>query len=108
MLKLVVNNNKTEEEEEQPQLKPDWRGPIDGDWLSGMKTGTEFLVRDKTGRFPRWVVHEFTHAGKLKGNVLICPTATLNDPKTWQWVDPVEFCRAFEFRGIVEVPEDNG
>lgn len=107
MLKLVVNNNKTEEEAEQPILKLDWKGPKDGDWLSKMKCGTEFLVRAKTGESPRWLLHEFTHGGKIHGNVLICPTSTLNDPRTWKWVDPIEFCRSFELRGILEEPKDD-
>ena|SRR5258707_70074 len=104
MLKLVVNNNKTEEEVEQPTLQPAWRGPKDGDWLSPMKCGTEFLVRSHEQ--PKWLLHEFTHGGKIHGNVLICPTSTLNDVRTWKWVDPIEFCKAFDLRGILEVPED--
>jgi len=108
MLKLVVNNNKTEEEElEQSRLAPDWRGPKDGDWLSPMKSGTEFLVRGKTLGQPRWLLTEFTHGGKLKGNVLICPTSSLNNPATWMWVDPIEFCRAFEWRATLAVPDDD-
>lgn len=108
MLKLVVNNKEEEETQaEQPQLKLDWKGPKDGDWLSPMKCGTEFLVRAKMGESPRWLLHEFTHGGKIHGNVLICPTPTLNDPRTWKWVDPAEFCRAFELRGIIEIPEND-
>lgn len=107
MLELVVNNEIEEEGLPQPVLKPAWRGPKDGDWLSPMKCGTEFLVRSKVGEAPKWLLHEFTHGGKIHGNVLICPTPTLNDPRTWKWVDPIEFCKSFELRGILEEPKDD-
>jgi hypothetical protein len=107
MLKLVVNNKEEDEELPQPRLQTDWMGPKDGDWLSPMKSGTEFLVRSKTGELPRWLLHEFTHGGKIHGNVLLCPTSTLNDVRTWKWVDPTEFCKSFELRGILEVPEND-
>jgi hypothetical protein len=86
-------------------FKMDPKGPDGGDWLSPMKTGTEFLVRYKMTT-ERWLLHEFTHGGKIHGNVLICPTPTLNDPRTWKWADPIEFCKAFELRGILEVPDE--
>ena len=95
-LELVVNN-------EDIPAKPNGKPPINGDWLSDLPSSTEFLCRDKAGRlFPRFVVLEYTHGGKLRGNVLLIPTKTLNDVKTWQWVDPIEFCAIFEFRGIIE------
>lgn len=105
-LELVVNND-------EPVPKTDRKDPpIGGDWLTPLgnhphpPTGVEFLCRDKAGRFtPRFVVSEFTFGGKIRGNVLLIPTKTLNDVKTWQWVDPVEFCQIFEFRGIIEEPE---
>lgn len=92
---------------EQPKLKLAYSGPKDGgpDWLSGMECGTEFKCRDKTGRTPRWLVVEYTHMGKLKGDVLLCPTVRLNNPDSWFWVDPVAFCKEWEFRGVIEVPE---
>ena len=100
MLELVVNNE--EEDIERPALKPDWMGPID--WLSPMPSGTEFLCRWLVAD-NKWKLWAFTHGGKLHGNVLLCPTMTLNDDRTWQWVDPIEFCKAWEFRGILEVPD---
>lgn len=90
----------------KPMLKLAPKGPEEGDWLSPLKSGTEFKCRDKTGRQPRWLVNEFTHCGKLKGDVLLTPTVTLNDPKSWFWVEPVEFCKQWEFRGIIEEPSN--
>lgn len=73
------------------------------DYLSDMKSGTEFLVRDKTGITPRWLVVEWVNGGlHSTGNVLLIPTKSANDVRTWIWVDPIEFCKAFEFRGIIE------
>lgn len=89
-----------------PIPKPAWKGPVETDWLSPLACGTEFLCRDKTGRNPRWLVNEFTHCGKIHGNVLVSPTVTLQDPKTWFWVEPVEFCKQWEFRGIIEEPKN--
>lgn len=103
--RLVVNND-----EEVIAAKPARQEPPPSDWLSGMKAGTEFLCRDKTMRyFPRWVALEYTHGGMLEPkpgirNVLLIPTKTMQDVKTWQWVDPLEFCMIFEFRGIIEEP----
>lgn len=103
-LELVVDNDPVIPA--KPGSKPP---PPNGDWLSPLGdppypfSGTEFLCRDKAGRFaPRFVVQEYTFGGKIRGNVLLIPTKTLNDPKTWQWVDPIEFCQIFEFRGIIE------
>lgn len=90
----------------KPKLNLDLGGPTDGDWLSSMTSGTEFKCRDKTGRSPRWLVNEFTHMGKLKGDVLLAPTVQLRDPKSWFWVDPIEFCKQWEFRGIIEIPDE--
>lgn len=87
-----------------PKTAP--KEPSEGDWLSGMICGTEFKCRDKTGRTPRWLVQEFTQMGKLKGDVLLSPTVTIQDPKGWFWVEPVEFCRQWEFRGIIEEPKE--
>jgi hypothetical protein len=101
---------KVEEEDnvipfKKPMLRLAPKQPEDGDWLSPLKAGTEFKCRDKTGRTPRWLVNEFTHCGKLKGDVLLSPTVTLNDPKSWFWVEPTEFCKQWEFRGVIEEPE---
>lgn len=110
-LELVVDN--TPQEEDVIPAKPGRQPPSSGDWLSGLgnpphpPTGVEFLCRDKAGRFyPRFVVVEYTFGGKIRGNVLLIPTKTLNDIKTWQWVDPIEFCQIFEFRGIIEEPNN--
>ncbi len=107
MLKLVVNNKTEEEELFQPLLKTGGKGPPQGYWLSPMKSGTEFLTRGKTMGQPKWLLNEWTHCGKMKGNVLICPTSSLNNPTTWIWVDPIEFCRVFELRAILEIPKDD-
>jgi hypothetical protein len=83
--------------------------PPGKDFMSDMKSGTEFLCRDKMGYTPKWLVVEWIFAGlHHTGNVLLIPTKSANDPKTWIWVDPVEFCKAFDFRGIIEEPVDNG
>lgn len=88
-----------------PLLKVDSKDPPSGDWLSHMKNGTEFKCRDKTGRNPRWLVHDFTYLGKLKGDVYLSPTVSLANNNTWFWVDPKLFCIEWEFRGIIEEPE---
>jgi len=107
MLKMVVNNDRDEDEVDQPVLKTASKGPTDGDWLSPMRSGTEFLVRGRSAAgHPRWLLSEFTHGGKKAGNVLLCPTQTLNDIRTWIWVDPVEFCKVFELRGVLEEPDE--
>ena len=106
-LELVVDNDPV-----IPAKPGSKQPPMNGDWLSPLgeepypPTGVEFLCRDKAGRFtPRFVVMEYTFGGKIRGNVLLIPTKTLNDIKTWQWVDPIEFCQIFEFRGIIEEAE---
>jgi len=99
MLKLVVNN-----QDEEPLLQTAGKGPRSGDYLSKMKCGTEFLVKHKLQS--TWMLSEFTHGGLKEGCVLLCPTVTLNDPRTWMWVDPTLFCNAFELRAILEEPDD--
>ena len=74
MLKLVVNNEE-EDDEEVIAAKPGRGGPRDGDWLSPMASGTEFLVRDKTGHQPRWLVNEFTQV--IKGTPLVSVIAVV-------------------------------
>lgn len=97
-LELVVSND----EEIIPAKPGRQEPPGPSDWLSGLSSGTEFLCRDKAGRYyPRFVVLEYTHGGKIQGNVLLIPTKTMNDVKSWQWCDPLEFCNVFEFRGII-------
>jgi len=101
-------SNVTSLEEFKARPKTAGKEPPDGgkDWLSGMATGTEFLIRDRWGSLtPKWVVLEWIFGGlHPTGNVLLLPMKTPNDPKTWQWVHPAEFCKAFEFRGIVDIP----
>ena len=104
MLKLVVNNNKTEEEVEQPRLRLAGKGPPPGwDWLSPMESGTEFNCKHK--QMNPWLLQNFTHGGKKEGDVLLIPTATMNNHASWIWVDPVEFCKVFECRAILEIPD---
>lgn len=82
--------------------------PVYGkDYLSSMKAGTEFLVRDRQGLIaPKFIVIEWIFGGlHHTGNVLLIPAKTPNDHHGWQWVDPKEFCKFFEFRGIIEEPE---
>jgi hypothetical protein len=105
-LKLVVSN----EDEPSTDLtlaipKPSMKEPPEGDWLSPLECGTEFKCRNKTGRSPPWLVLEYTHMGKLKGDVLLCPTVSINNPTSWFWVEPVMFCREWEFRGVISQPE---
>lgn len=104
MLKLVVDNK---EEDTQPELAPlqGGGGGFGEDWLSPMVCGTEFLVYHRANPNP-WLLTEFTHGGKRMGCVLLIPTKTMNDTKTWIWVDPIEFCMAFEKRAVLEVPEE--
>lgn len=101
-LELVVDNT-----EEVIPTKPGMKPPKNGDWLSGMKVGTEFLCRDKSGaQFPRYAALDFTFLGLHNtGNVLLSPTQSINDTRTWKWFIPEDFCKAFEFRGIIEEPE---
>ncbi len=112
-LKLVVDNDNKDvgrldivDKSSHPRLKPKWRDPDDGDWLSPLASipGTQFKARDKVqGR--RWQVIEFTCLGKMLGDVYLSPAPMMDDPKTWFWVDPVVFCKEWEFRGVTEIPE---
>ncbi len=102
----MVVNNENEDIDPREALQPDWMDPFDPDWLSKMPCGTEFLCRHKL-EGPRWSLMEFTHGGKLQGNVLLCPTATINQPATWKWVDPVEFCKVWELRGVLGIAEED-
>lgn len=80
-------------------------GPPDEDWLSGMKLGSEFLVRPKQQK--TWILAKFMQAGVKDGNVLVIPMKgeEVTAPEAdWIWCDPVEFCRFWEFRGYVLVP----
>ena len=81
--------------------------PPDGDWLSRMKLGTEFLVRPKVQK--TWMLQKFMQAGIKNGNVLLIPMKgeEVSVPDTeWIWADPVEFCKFWEFKGIILEPID--
>ncbi|SRR6266852_7998393 len=105
MLNLVVNNDKEEEQRlPQPLLKLKGKGPTNWDWLSPMSSGTEFLCAHKQSS--TWLLTNFTHGGKKEGCVLLIPTATMNNHTTWIWVDPVEFCKVFDLKTILEEPDD--
>ena len=96
-------------EEFKARPKTSMKEPPSGpDWLSAIPSGAEFLVRDKFGSLtPRFLVLEWIHGGlHPTGNVLLIPAKSPNDTKSWQWVDPVEFSRMFENRGILLIPED--
>src|SRR6266566_2409937 len=82
--------------------------PFGSDWLSTLKSGAEFLVRDKSaGLTPRFLVLEWIHGGlHPTWNVLLIPAKSPNDTKSWQWVDPVEFSRVFEYRGTLWEPQE--
>src|SRR6266436_2950040 len=88
-----------------PIPKPKMKEPPEGDWLSPLECGTEFKCRDKTGRTPRWLVMEYTHMGKLKGDVMLSPSYNINNPQSWFWVEPIEFCKQWEFRGVIQEPQ---
>ena len=111
-LKLIVNNQDKDQgrldiddKPRHPRLKPDWRGPDGDDWLSPLARipGTKFKARDKVqGR--RWQVLEFTCLGKMLGDVYLAPAPFIEDTKSWFWVDPLIFCKEWEFRGVTEIP----
>ena len=89
-----------------PRLKGGGGMPPDGDWLSGMVCGTEFLVRPKIQK--TWILAKFMHAGLRQGVVLVIPMRgdeAIQDEKEWVWVDPVEFCKFWELRAILLIPE---
>ena len=105
MLKLVVNNKEEEELAPAPlRIKPAGKGPGGWDWLSPMLSGTEFNCKHK--QLNPWLLQNFTHGGKKEGDVLLIPTATMNNHSSWIWVDPVEFCKVFDLRAILSVPDD--
>lgn len=82
-------------------------GPPDGEWLSKMKVGTEFLVRPKAQK--TWMLAKFMQAGSKNGNVLVIPMKgeEVNAPESeWMWVDPEEFCKFWELRGILLIPKE--
>lgn len=89
-----------------PRLKGGGSKPPTGDWLSSMVCGTEFLVRPKVQK--TWILAKFLHAGTRQGCVLVIPMRgdePVQDDKEWVWVDPVEFCKFWELRAILLVPE---
>ena len=96
----------------QPRLKfkVKDRPPTD-DWLSSMKPGTEFVTYFRQGTI-NWLLSEWTFLGwkeGLEGTGGVCwivPTQEINNIKEWKPVDPINFCKAFELRGITEIPED--
>lgn len=100
-LELVVDNVP----EETIPAKPGRKEPPSGDWLTDMPIDTWFFVKDRSGRIPRWMVLEYIHAGVKAGHVLLVPTSTMNDPKTWMWVYGPDFCKDFEFRSYSNNPE---
>jgi len=80
--------------------------PPAGDWLSGMVCGTEFLVRPKIQK--TWILAKFMHAGLRANCVLVIPMQgdePIQDDKQWVWVDPAEFCKFWELRAILLIPE---
>lgn len=110
MLKLVVNNEIAEDQEAAPRLRDGGlrlltggKGPPKSwDWLSSMPAGTVFLARPKTGP-NTWIIYEFGHGGTHAGNnTLLIPNRMYDQPSNWFWCDPVEFCKVYELRGILE------
>jgi len=96
---------------ETPRIIPKTadKEPPSNDWLSRLPLWTEFLTRNKRGLTPDWVVVEWTMLGAHPtGNVLLAPTKALNDTRSWQWVDPIRFCQANEYRGAVGNAKDDG
>lgn len=93
--------------EQKALLQAGGRLPPPGDWLTGMKLGTEFLVRPKEQK--TWVLQKFMQAGVRNGNVLLIPMkgeeVTAPDSE-WIWADPVEFCKFWELKGILLEPHD--
>jgi hypothetical protein len=82
--------------------------PTDGDWLTPMKIGTEFLVRPKVQK--TWILAKFMQAGCKNGNVLVIPMKgeEVTAPEAeWVWVDPIEFCKFWEFKGLILEPIDD-
>jgi hypothetical protein len=81
--------------------------PPNGDWLSTMKWGTEFLVRPKVQK--TWLLVRFMMAGIRGGMALIIPMRgdePVQDDKDWMWADPVEFCKYWELMAVLLVPKD--
>lgn len=83
--------------------------PPEGDWLSGMKSGTEFLVSPKMLQ-TNWVMTKFMQAGlHPNGFVLIIPMQgeePSSDPKEWVWAHPERFCKFWEFMGVLLIPKE--
>src|SRR6266576_3799208 len=89
-----------------PRRKAGGGMPLEGDWLSDMVCGTEFLVRPKVQK--TWILAKFMHAGLRAGCVLVIPMQgdePIQDDKQWVWVDPAEFCKFWELRAILLIPE---
>jgi len=104
MLNLVVNNDREDEQLPLPHVKPAGKGPSGWDWLSPMISGTEFLCAHKANQ--SWLLTWFTHGGKKEGAVLLIPTQTMNNHSSWIWVDPVQFCKVFDLKGILSEPDE--
>lgn len=104
-LQLVVNND-TEETPAAFTLRDPAKGgkgpPRSWDWLSPLAPGTVFLARPKTGP-NTWIIYEFGMGGVHAGNnALLIPNRMYDQPSNWFWCDPVEFCKVYELRGILE------
>ena len=101
-LKLVVNNDIIEDQA-APVLTTGGKGPPRSwDWLSKLAPGTVFLARPKTGP-NTWIIYEFGMGGVHAGNnALLIPNRMYDQPNNWFWCDPVEFCKVYELRGILE------
>ena len=108
MNEVREDENVVDLEDFKAKLKTGGRVPPSGDWLTPMKIGSEFLVRPKTQQ--SWLLAKFMQAGVKNGNVLLIPMRgeAADTPETeWIWVDPIEFCKWWEFRGYVLVPVDD-
>ena len=112
---IVQSDVVSNEEFQARRLKRGGGGPgngrgKDGDWLSPMVWGTEFLARPRipNGMNPRWLLAKFMMAGIRDGMVLVIPMRgdePIQDDHSWMWVDPVAFSKYFELMGILLEPE---
>lgn len=103
----VVSNEELDLLRKKRKLKIGGGPPSEGDWLSGMAVGTEFLVSPKVSQ-DNWILTKFMHAGMKNGNVLIIPMqgeSPVEDDRQWIWVRPDRFCKFWEFMGYILIPE---
>lgn len=88
----------------RPKLLTGGKGPTGyADWLSEMKTGSVFLVKNLQQK--SFVLGQFHLLHKLERAIHLMNNMDQGQ-EVHMWVDPLEFCQQFGFVEILMEPED--